>query len=101
MAFDGAYLYAVKQEIEPLINSRADKIHQPSKDEILIHLRGYQGMKKLLINISGGSARVHLTDISIENPAAPPMFCMLLRKHLGGGKLAAVRQDGLERIFIS
>ncbi len=99
MAFDGAYLHAVMQEIIPLISARADKIHQPSKDEILIHLRGFQGMKKLLINISGGSARVHLTEINIENPAAPPMFCMLLRKHLGGGKLAAVRQDGLERIL--
>ena len=99
MAFDGAYLHAVMQEIEPLTGSRADKIHQPSKDEILIHLRGFQGMNQLLINISGGSARVHLTKISIENPAAPPMFCMLLRKHLGGGKLVAVRQDGLERIL--
>lgn len=99
MAFDGAYLHAVKQEIEPLIGARADKIHQPSKDEIILHLRSREGTAKLLINISGDSARVHLTNVSIENPAAPPMFCMLLRKHLGGGRLTGVRQDGLERIL--
>lgn len=99
MAFDGAYLYAVKQEIEACIDARADKIHQPSRDEILIHLRGREGVKKLLISTSGDSARIHLTEISIENPAAPPMFCMLLRKYLGSGRLVAVRQDGLERIL--
>ncbi len=99
MAFDGAYLYAVKQEIETLVGSRADKIHQPSRDEIVIHLRGRDGMQKLLISTAGDSARIHLTEVAIENPAVPPMFCMLLRKHLGGGKLLSVRQDGLERIL--
>ncbi len=99
MAFDGAYLYAVKQEIETLLGFRADKIHQPSRDEIVIHLRGRDGMQKLLISTTGDSARIHLTEVAIENPAVPPMFCMLLRKHLGGGKLLAVRQDGLERIL--
>ncbi len=99
MAFDGAYLYTVKQEIASLIGARADKIHQPSREELVIHLRGRDGMQKLLISTSGDSARVHLTQVAIENPAVPPMFCMLLRKHLGGGKLTAVRQDGLERIL--
>ena len=99
MAFDGAYLHAVRQEIEAYLNARVEKIHQPSREELILHLRSYQGAVKILINISGDSARIHLTEISIENPPAPPMFCMLLRKHLGGGKLAAVRQDGLERIL--
>lgn len=99
MAFDGAYLYAVRQEVAALIGARADKIHQPSKDEIVIHFRGKDGAAKLLISISGDSARIHLTKIGIENPAAPPMFCMLLRKHLGSGRLTDVRQDGLERIL--
>ncbi len=99
MAFDGAYLYAIRQEIGPLTGARADKICQPSRDEIVLHLRGYSGMSKLLISTAGDSARIHLTENSIENPAAPPMFCMLLRKHLGGGRLTAVRQDGLERIL--
>lgn len=99
MAFDGAYLYAVKQELTTLLTARVDKIHQPSRDEIILHLRGREGVKKLLISTSGDSARLHLTNVSIENPAAPPMFCMLLRKHLGSGKLTGVRQDGLERIL--
>ncbi|MBR7084220.1 MAG: NFACT family protein [Oscillospiraceae bacterium] len=99
MAFDGAYLHAVKQEIETYLNARVEKIHQPSREELILHLRSYQGAVKILINISGDSARIHLTEINIENPPAPPMFCMLLRKHLGGGKLVAVRQDGLERIL--
>ena len=99
MAFDGAYLCAVRQEIEPYLGARVEKIHQPSRDEVILHLRSFQGAVKILINISGDSARIHLTQISIENPAAPPMFCMLLRKHLGGGKFVAVRQDGLERIL--
>ena len=98
MAFDGAFLYAVRQEVNSFIGARVDKIHQPSRDEIIIYLRGYH-TAKLLINISGDSARIHLTEITIENPAKPPMFCMLLRKHLGGGKLVNIRQDGLERIL--
>ena len=99
MAFDGAYLYAVRQEIEQYCGARTDKIHQPSKDELILHLRSFQGAVKILINLSGDCARIHLTESKIENPSAPPMFCMLLRKHLSGGKLIAVRQDGLERIL--
>ncbi len=99
MAFDGAYLYTVRQELAALIGARVDKIHQPSRDELILHLRSREGTAKILISTSGDSARIHLTNIAIENPAAPPMFCMLLRKHLGGGRLLDVRQDGLERIL--
>ncbi len=99
MAFDGAYLYTIRQELEPLVTARVDKIHQPSKDEILLYMRGRDGASRILISTAGDSARIHLTNIPVENPAVPPMFCMLLRKHLGGGKLTAVRQDGLERIL--
>ncbi len=99
MAFDGAYLYTIKQELIPLVGARVDKIHQPSRDEIILHLRSRDGVERLLISTSGDSARVHLTQTVIENPAVPPMFCMLLRKHLGGGKLTAVRQEGLDRIL--
>ena len=99
MAFDGAYLYTIRQELEPLVTARVDKIHQPSRDEILLYMRGRDGASRILISTAGDSARIHLTQIPVENPAAPPMFCMLLRKHLGGGKLMAVRQDGLERIL--
>lgn len=99
MALDGAFLYAIKKEITPLIGSRVEKVHQPSREEIIISLRSKQGSKKLYISANSGNARVHITSMSVDNPQTPPMFCMLLRKHLGSGKLIAVRQDGLERIL--
>lgn len=99
MALDGAFLYAVRQELLPLIGGRIDKIYQPSRDEIIIAMRAQGGTKKLLLSAGANCARVHLTDISAENPKSPPMFCMLMRKHLGGGKLLDIRQDGLERIL--
>ena len=99
MALDGAFLYAVRQELSGLIGSRIEKIHQPAREEILISLRNMEGSHKILISASADRARVHLTQQSIDNPPAPPMFCMLLRKRLGNGKLLAIRQDGLERVL--
>lgn len=106
MSLDGAFLHCVKAELENLIGARVDKISQPSREEIVISLRmlnsndhNSRGAKKLIFSANGGSARVHLTNGEIDNPQTPPMFCMLLRKRLGGGKLAAIRQDGLERIL--
>lgn len=99
MALDGTFLLAVKQELEPLVGGRIDKIHQPSRDEIVIAIRTREGSGRLLISASGNSGRIHLTKQQIENPQSPPMFCMLLRKRLGCGKLTAVRQEGLERIL--
>ncbi len=99
MALDGAFLYAIKSELEFLIGSRVEKVHQPSREEIIISLRTRQGSYKLLISANASSARVHITNISVDNPNIPPMFCMLLRKLLGSGKLIDIRQDGLERIL--
>lgn len=99
MALDGTFLLAVKQELTPLIGGRIDKIHQPSREEVVISLRTKEGGSKLLISASGSSGRIHITREAIENPEKPPMFCMLLRKRLGCGRLIAVRQEGLERIL--
>lgn len=99
MALDGAFLSIVKDELSPLIGGRVDKISQPSREEILIAFRTKGGTEKLFISASAGSARVHITKKNIENPKVPPMFCMLLRKHLGNGRLVNIRQDGLERIL--
>ncbi len=99
MALDGAFLYAVKQEMECLIGARVEKIHQPARDEIVISMRKREGAYKVLISASADRARVHLTDVQVENPKVPPMFCMLLRKRLGSGRLLAIRQDGLERVL--
>lgn len=99
MALDGAFLYAVKNELQMLIGGRVDKVYQPSREEIIISIRTVKGVFRLLISASASSARVHITETQVDNPMTPPMFCMLLRKHLGGGKLAQIRQDGLERIL--
>lgn len=99
MALDGAFLYAIKSELQPLIGGRVEKIHQPSREEVIISIRTRSGSKKLYISANAGSARVHITENSVDNPQTPPMFCMLLRKRLGSGKLINIRQDGLERIL--
>ena len=99
MALDGAFLYAVKNELQQLIDGRIDKIHQPSREEIIISIRTRQGTKKLYISVNANSARINITEKSVDNPQTPPMFCMLLRKRLGNGKLIEIRQDGLERIL--
>lgn len=99
MALDGAFLYAVRNELLPLIGGRVEKIHQPSREEVIISIRTRSGSKKLYISANAGSARVHITENSVDNPQTPPMFCMLLRKRLGSGKLIDIRQDGLERIL--
>lgn len=99
MALDGAFLYAVKNELMQLIGGRVEKVFQPSREEIVISLRTKQGSKKLYISANAGSARVHITENKPDNPQTPPMFCMLMRKRLGNGKLTDIRQDGLERIL--
>lgn len=99
MSLDGAFLHIVINELQPLIGARVDKVYQPSREEIVVSLRTFRdGGKKIVLSANSVSARVNLTTASFENPQQPPMFCMLLRKHLSGGKLMAIRQDGLERI---
>jgi len=100
MALDGALIYCLAQELrETLMDARVDKIHQPSREELVIALRNKSGTYKLYMSARVQSPRVHLVTSVPENPATPPMFCMLLRKRLGGGKLTAIRQDGLERVL--
>ncbi len=100
MSLDGAFLHIVKNELSPLIGSRVDKIYQPSREELVISLHTFRdGTKKLIFSANSMSARVNLTEAAFENPQQPPMLCMLMRKHLGGGRLTDIRQDGLERIL--
>lgn len=100
MALDGAFLYTIKTQIEKeALGSRIEKIYQPSREEIVIALRSKGFSAKLLLSAGADSPRIHFTKQEIENPKSPPMFCMLLRKHLNGGKLISVRQHGLDRIL--
>ena len=100
MALDGITLSMLKNEIaEKLIGARIDKIHQPSKEELVIALRWNGGNGKLLISASANGPRIHFTEASVDNPKNPPMFCMLMRKHLSGAKLVEIEQFGLERML--
>ena len=98
MAFDAFFLSAVLEEVrERCLGARIDKIHQPSRDTLILHLRCREGREKLLFAANPTAPRLHLTTASPENPAEPPMFCMLLRKHLMGAKLAEISQPPMER----
>jgi len=98
MAFDATYLSAVLGEIrQKAADARVDKIHQPSRDTVIIHLKCREGREKLLFALNPTAPRLHLTATSPENPAEPPMFCMLLRKHLLGARLVEVTQLPMER----
>lgn len=103
MSLDGALLHCIKTELTELVGARVDKISQPSREEVVISLRmlgsADRNAKKLIFSANGSSARVNMTTAEFENPQTPPMFCMILRKHLSGGKLMDIRQDGLERIL--
>ncbi|MCL2562520.1 MAG: NFACT family protein [Oscillospiraceae bacterium] len=99
MPLDAICLTALLTELRPeLVGARVDKIQQPQKDKLLLTLRGKEQGGKLLLTAGTGSARIHLTGRSFENPQSPPMFCMLLRKHLTGARLAAIEQPPLERV---
>ena len=98
MAFDAFLLTAVLQEIrEKALGGRVEKIHQPSRDALILHLRCEGGREKLLFAPNPAAPRLHLTASSPENPPEPPMFCMLLRKHLLGARLAKITQPPMER----
>ena len=99
MALDALAVRCLVNEISPLIqNGRVDKIHQPEKDEIIIHIRTFDGKYKLLVSASSENPRIHFTEQTKQNPKTAPMFCMLLRKHIGSAKILSVEQVGFERI---
>ncbi|MFD3445441.1 NFACT family protein [Microbacteriaceae bacterium 4G12] len=99
MAFDGLFTRAITHEIaNSLQTGRISKIYQPSKYEILLHIRANGKNQKLLLSAHPTYARIHLTTQSYDSPALPPMFCMLLRKHLEGGFIEKIEQIDLERI---
>ena len=99
MAFDAFFLTAVLDELRrEATGARVEKIHQPSRDTVILHLRCETGRQKLLIAANPANPRLHLTQANPENPPEPPMFCMLLRKHLSGARLTAISQPPMERM---
>ncbi len=100
MALDGSFLRLLKHELEEtILDARVDKVHQVSREELILMLRSRNGNCKLYISAGADSPRIHLTTTSFENPKTPPMFCMLMRKHLIGARIIGVEQEGLDRIL--
>ena len=101
MALDAIFISHLARELNQLLcGARIDKIHQPTRDDIVIALRSplVKG-KRLILSANASFPRVHLTSRSRENPASAPMFCMLLRKHLTNGRIISVSAPELERII--
>lgn len=100
MATDGIFLHFLKNEIADFATgAKVDKIYLPSKYEMVMTLRTRTESKKLFISVGGNAPRLNFTDYTPENPAKPPMLCMLLRKQLTGAVVTGIRQAGLDRII--
>ena len=99
MAFDAGMLACTLAEIrKTALGARIEKVYQPEKDEIILQMRSFEGGKRLLINAGSNNPRINFSELQKENPQNPPMFCVLLRKHLQGAKLSSIEQEDFDRI---
>ena len=100
MPLDALCLSGVIHELNTALSgSRVDKIYQPGRDEVVLALRSpVSGNVRLLLSANPADPRLHLTTLPLENPEKPPMFCMLLRKHMSGARLLELVQTPLERV---
>ncbi len=100
MPLDGLFLYGIGRELNDILKQgRIEKIYQPAREEIILTISKPGAKHRLLLNAGAENARVHLTATTRPNPVSPPMFCMLLRKHLEGGRIIEFRQSGLDRVL--
>ena len=100
MPLDAITLTALKNELsESLSGARIDRVQQPENDTLILSVRSRDFSGRLLMCAGSGSARVHFTSARYENPAQPPMFCMLMRKHIEGARILSVRQPPMERLL--
>ena len=100
MAYDGIITHAITKELADRITlGKIERIYQPGTEELLVHIHTRSGNVRLFISCNSQSARVCLTTGSYVNPEQPPTFCMLLRKHLQGGRITEIRQKDSERII--
>ncbi|RKD34353.1 Rqc2 family fibronectin-binding protein [Thermohalobacter berrensis] len=100
MALDGIVINSLVNEFKSkMLNGKIDKVYQPEREEIVINIRKKGQKLKLFISAASNNPRIHLTELTKSNPLNPPMFCMLLRKHLQGGKIIDIKQPSFERII--
>ncbi len=101
MSFDGMFTYGMTHELNSRIaGGRITRVHQPFKHDVIFHIRANGKNHKLLLSAHPSYSRAHITNQAYENPSEPPMFCMLLRKHIEGGFIEKIEQAGLDRIMI-
>ncbi|MDD2498606.1 MAG: NFACT family protein, partial [Desulfitobacteriaceae bacterium] len=100
MPFDGFVLAAVTAELkDKIVSGRIIKIYQPQPNLIILRIRKEKDNLQLLISAHPVTGRIYLSQITRENPIQAPLFCMVLRKHLEGGRITGIEQDGLERVL--
>ena len=101
MPLDAITIHGLKNELRStLVGMKIDKVQQPAKDTLILSVRGNGRTERLLLSAGTGSSRVHFLNESYENPKTPPMFCMLLRKHLIGARISELTQPNMERMLI-
>ena len=100
MPLDAIVMTALAGELrERITGGKVDKIYQPTRDEVVLHMRTGQGNVKLLLSANPAHPRAQLTTVTRENPETPPMFCMLLRKYFLGGRILEIKQPSMERLL--
>ncbi len=100
MAFDGITMHCLLHELRAsLLGQRISKIAQPEREEILFTFKGIDGANRLLISANASLPFIYLTADNKPSPLTAPGFCMLLRKHIGNGRVVAIDQPGLERVI--
>lgn len=100
MAYDGLMTGRVVSELQTLVGGRINRVHQPYTLDLMFQIRSNRKSEQLLISANAMYARLQLTNTAIKNPQEPPMFCMMLRKHLEGGFITAIEQIGRDRIIV-
>lgn len=100
MSFDGIVVKSVTYELLNLLNNgKIEKIYQPENDEIILSIRNGSNNYKLLISASSSNPRIYITNETKTNPMTPPMFCMLLRKHIQSGRINDIYQYSMDRVI--
>ena len=100
MSYDGVVTAAAVSELQRnLTLGKIEKIYQPQSEQLIFNIHTKTGKKKLLLSVSGNHAGAYLTETVPENPASPPVFCMVLRKHLSAGRITRIQQYENDRII--
>ena len=100
MAFDGITIANIVSDLnQTIVGGKIHKIAQPENDELIFTIKNQKNTYRLFISASASLPLIYLTETNKPSPLTAPNFCMLLRKHIGSGRIMAVTQPGMERII--